>query len=230
MRLLKHFTQQPFVFATGLAALVHSTWSLGTLFAGQEPPQFTVTWFAWLSPALLIAFALDIGQIVTSAEIRSGQRTRVKYATFSCFAVATYYLQWLYIAHHMPNLALAAGVREEWYGAATLLRDAAIWFIPALLPLSTLLYTFSHSSPSQLASKPDVPTAGQIESPKPDVSMAVQIVGDNKVYPFTCEDCGDFIGVYPSGIAKAQAKRAHGKHCTGKLPAPNHDHVAVLDE
>lgn len=145
MKLLKHVTGQPFVMATGLAALIHSTWSLGTLFAGNEPAvQFSLQWFAWLIPALLIAFALDVGQVVTSAEIRAGQRTRAKYATFVIFAAATYYLQWLYMAHHMPLVDLAAGVRESWQPAASLIRDAGVWILPAMMPLSTLLYTFSH--------------------------------------------------------------------------------------
>jgi len=144
IKLLKHVTEQPFVFATGLAALVHSTWSLGTLFAGTQPSTANPLQFAfWLVPALLISFALDVGQIATSAEIRSGQRTVTKYITFGVFALATYYLQWLYIAHHMPELALASGVRDTWASGATILRDAAVWIIPALLPLSTLLYTLS---------------------------------------------------------------------------------------
>lgn len=143
MKIYRHFVQQPFIAATGVAALAHSTWSLATLFTGEEPQQFTFAWFAWLAPALLIAFALDVGQIVTSSEIRAGQRKPVKYLTFAVFAIATYYLQWLYIAHHMPALALSSGVRESWGEVATLLRDAAIWIVPALLPLSTLLYTFS---------------------------------------------------------------------------------------
>lgn len=141
MKTLKHMIGQPFVFATGLAALVHSTWALGTLFAGSQPVGWAL--LGWLVPALLIAFALDVGQIVTSNEIRAHGLTAARGVTFVVFAGATYYLQWLYIAHHMPALELAAGVRESWAGAATLLRDAAVWIIPALLPLSTLLYTFS---------------------------------------------------------------------------------------
>lgn len=141
-RILTHVIHQPFVVATGTAALVHSTWALGTLFAGNQPPGGWAL-AGWLVPALLIAFALDVGQIVTSAEIRAYGLTRIRALTFLIFAGATYYLQWLYIAHHMPNLALASGVRDTWKEAATTLRDAAVWIIPALLPLSTLLYTFS---------------------------------------------------------------------------------------
>lgn len=74
IKILKHITGQPFIFATGLAALVHSTWALGTLFAGEQPDSNDPLQFAfWLLPALLIAFALDVGQIATSAEIRAGQ-------------------------------------------------------------------------------------------------------------------------------------------------------------
>lgn len=144
MKLYKHIVEQPFIFATGIAALVHSTWSIGTLFSGKQPEAaLTIQFIGWIAPAFLIAFALDVGQIATSAEIRAGNRTRAKYITFAVFAAATYYLQWLYIAHHMPQLELAGGVRGEWSWLATLFRDAALWIAPALLPTSTLLYTFS---------------------------------------------------------------------------------------
>src|SRR5690606_34049346 len=104
-----HALRQPFIFATGLAALMHSTWSLGTLFAGVSPEVApTLEYAGWIAPAVLIAFALDVGQIVTSAELRAGERTLAKYATFGIFAAATYYLQWLYIVHHMPALDLGA--------------------------------------------------------------------------------------------------------------------------
>jgi hypothetical protein len=154
MNVLKHATQQPFIAATGAAALVHSTWALAVLFSG-EPPGWDHTsvvswlqWAYWLIPALLISFALDVGQIATSAEIRNGERTRTKYATFVVFALATYYLQWLYIAHHMPALQLGEGVYADGFAGRIVLmtRNAAIWFIPALLPLSTTMYTLSGGS------------------------------------------------------------------------------------
>lgn len=163
MKLYQHVVEQPFVVATGVAALVHSTWSLGTLFSGNEPTQLTVAWFAWVAPAMLIAFALDVGQIATSAELRAGQRSRAKYVTFAVFAIATYYLQWLYMFHHMPVLDPGAGVSVGALGVATAFRDAALWFIPALLPLSTLLYTFSQSTSAKAAQYPAEPIERKIE-------------------------------------------------------------------
>jgi len=155
MKFLRHSMQQPFVFATGLAALVHRPWALGTLFAGQQPEGWHL--LGWLAPALLIAFALDVGQIVTSAEIRAHGLTIRRGVTFLVFAFATYYLQWLYIAHHMPALQLAEGISPMAKSTATYMRDAALWIIPALLPLSTLLYTFS-GQPERQQSVTDTPT------------------------------------------------------------------------
>lgn len=139
---IKHLMQQPFVAATGVAALVHSTWSLGTFFSGVQPDS-TFHLIGWLIPALLIAFSLDVGQIVTSHEIRESGLTVARGITFTVFALATYYLQWLYMAHHMPQLPLSSGISIHMQEAALALRDMAIWIIPALMPASTLLYTFS---------------------------------------------------------------------------------------
>ena len=186
MNMISHAVKQPFVFATGLAALSHSTWALATLFAGEEPQQFTFAWFSWLAPALLIAFALDVGQIVTSAEIRAGQRTLTKYFTFGIFAIATYFLQWLYIIHHIPALMLSDGVRGEWHSVVLLLRDCAIWIIPALLPLSTLLYTFSSQAENDVR-----PQETTIEEPdRADNTTIEEPDHTEKPVTVTCSKCG----------------------------------------
>jgi len=160
---LKFLREQPFITTTGVAALIHSTWSLGTLFSGEQPLVTTLItsdpgqWLAqsvavgfWLAPAALIAFSLDVGQIVTSHEIRTGKRSWKRYATFAIFSIATYYLQWLYIAHHMPILSLSGGISQQALPFAQGVLDMAVWIIPALLPLSTLLYTFAQDTQSDL--------------------------------------------------------------------------------
>lgn len=163
----RHLIENPFITATGAAALVHSTWSLGTLMSGTQPDAgLTVGFLGWLIPALLIAFALDVGQIVTSARIRHSGMTIQMAVTFGVFSFATYYLQLLYMIHHVPELALASGVRGEWSGMVTLIRDASIWLIPALLPLSTLLYTLSADNRHQDA--PGAPSV-HVESVMPTI-------------------------------------------------------------
>jgi len=164
---MKHILQQPFVFATGIAALIHSTWSLGTFFAGTQPEGWHL--LGWLVPALLIAFALDIGQIVTSTEIREHGLTIARGITFMIFALATYYLQWLYIAHHMPALPLSAGISPDMQDFAIRLRDMALWIIPSLMPLSTLLYTFS--SDKHAPSNVTLPSASFVIDSEPDATF-----------------------------------------------------------
>lgn len=216
MRVFRHFWEQPFVVSTGLAAFVHSTWALGTLFAGRQP-EAAANWqfIGWIVPAALIAFALDVGQIATAAEIRAGQRTKAKFATFIIFAVATYYLQWLYMAHHMPALQLSQGV-QRWQGVPVFLRDAAIWIIPALLPLSTALYTLSTAATEESQSNQTAPLPAifpvvtselpQIAEPKPPLLS---------IFSASCEYC-DWQGEYDSKVKAVNALNGHLRYCEKK--------------
>lgn len=236
MSILKHIIHQPFIFFTGLAALLHSTWSLGTLFAGQQPAFAwdSIRFWGWLLPALFIAFSLDVGQIFTSAEIRAGNRSAAKYATFAVFAVATFYLQWLYMAHHMPVLALAAGVRSEWLPFAQLLRDSALWLIPLLLPISTLMYTLS-SDPQKEALVVEPPKAVTV-NPLPSlpnesktgeflpVSNLALLPDDIQGHTVVCPHCGAEIGRYDSRRQATQALNGHLRHCPDYQPFSKNGH------
>jgi hypothetical protein len=242
MNLYKHVVEQPFVMATGVAALVHSTWSLGTLFSGNQPEAaVTVEFIGWLAPAFLIAFALDVGQIATSAEIRAGHRTRAKYATFAVFAVATYYLQWLYIAHHMPYLELAGGVRGEWSGLATLVRDAAVWIIPAFLPLSTLMYTFSsdHAQPQAAPQSNVEPQNATVQVSAPVMEALPAPVAENEAlqslkhlpeiptqFFAECPSCG-MKKEYPNAES---ARRGLSTHLARWCPALHPDQSPVFTQ
>lgn len=163
---MKHLREQRFVLATGMAALIHSTWSLGTFFGGLQPEGWHL--IGWIIPAFLIAFALDVGQIATSQEIRRHGMTLARGVTFLIFALATYYLQWLYIAHHIPVLELSPGISPTMRDTALALRDLAIWIIPAFLPLSTILYTFSTPITSEETNAPTHPIAElDVSEPEP---------------------------------------------------------------
>lgn len=211
MNALKHALKQPFISATGLAAFVHSTWALATLFGGNAPVMaFTLEFAYWLIPAMLIAFALDVGQVATSAQIRNGQNSWGKYFTFAIFACANYFLQWLYMAHHMPELALAEGVRSQWQPLAQLIRDASLWVIPAFLPLATLLYTISETEshqetrvieikPVPLPSLPIAPFEQDFDgiTEQPDES-----------YLATCPNC-EWEKAYPTPYQAKQGRNAH---------------------
>ncbi len=162
MSAIRHLREQPFVAATAVAALAHSTWALGTMFSGTQPMppiigdplqawfEFVIKTAAWHLPAFAIAFAFDVGQVVTAHEIRTahaaGRKPWRKYAAFIVFALATYYLQMVYCAHHLPAITLGAGVSDAHAAMVQMFIDAGVWVIPAFLPLSTLLYTFAADS------------------------------------------------------------------------------------
>lgn len=178
---LREIWEHKFVGATGVAALVHSTWSLGTLFGGEQPDGGWAL-VGWLATAFLIAFSLDIGQISTSMEIKKHGLTRARGLTFFVFAAATYYLQWLYMAHHMPLLDSALGIRSEWLPLVMLLRDAAIWIIPTFLPMSTVLYTFSSTVESDRLTVRETPA--EQPAPLPIVEVPALPTGDAEPLPF----------------------------------------------
>ncbi len=188
-----------FVTFTGLAALVHSTWSLGTLFAGKAPEGDWFALFVWLCPAFLVAFSMDIGQISTSAKIRHDGLTWQRCLAFFVFAVATYYLQFLYIAHHMPALEIAPGISEFHHWAVQTGRDAAIWILPLLLPLSTMLYTISDGDKKEQPSKPldsgpaivlTAPENPMLEEESTDIAMVqIELIPQAK-FAAHCDDCG----------------------------------------
>lgn len=155
----KHMRENAFISATAFAALVHSTWTLGTMFAGMQPtitaavgtaafwPELVKS-LAWHAPAFAIAFSLDVGQVVTSADLRRGEKTQAKYAVFFIFAVATFYLQMIYMVAHVPHVPLGTGVASWMREFVQTSVDHAILIIPFLLPASTLLYTFSYGDAS----------------------------------------------------------------------------------
>lgn len=255
---LQHLRENLFITATGAAAFVHSTWAIGTLFSGLQPTvtaDFELqrglwvaqTWVAvsWHIVPALIAFALDVGQIATSYHIRQahevGRKPTRRYWTFAVFALATYYMQWAYMAHHLPNLTLAAGVRTEWVGLVTLIRDASLWIIPLLLPLSTMLYTISDMDEAETVALPptrvtrvevkqEPPHEASLPTPAPTLPERVSantsgahtgeatgfIVAVGDSYQYTCPHCGKE-GTKPTVIKAQAALNVHvGRYCPAK--------------
>lgn len=143
----RHVFAQPFLVAVSFAAAIHSSWSFSTLFTGLEPhPQFSAAWFSWIVPGVMLAFSVDIGLLSLANQIRLGQRTRGRLLAFAVLCMAMGFLQFLYIAAHMPEVVLGAGVRSDWVGLVSLLRDASIWVLPTLLPTALILFAFSEET------------------------------------------------------------------------------------
>lgn len=193
---LTQLSQHLFIIAVALAAFIHSAWSLATMFRGVEPvPQFSLDWWAWWLPAAALAFSIDIGQITTSAQIQRGERTRAKYATFGVLAVATYYLQWLFIAHFMPTLDLSVGINETMRGFAVGFRDLAPWVLPVFFPASIWLYTLSYTKPHQPTQTATITqerttTTVKVEKPEqPRIAPATMPQLKGEVFTASCLIC-----------------------------------------
>lgn len=202
MNFLRHMSENLFITFTGIAALVHSTWSLGTMFSGVAPSGDLGAYVAWVLPAFFVAFAMDVGQISTSAAIRHNGLTWQRAVTFCSFAIATYYLQFLYIAHHLPAMALAQGISEYHRHNVVTWVDAAIWVLPLFLPLSTILYTLSggdkkerptvqqNSEPTIKMVIEDLPLIAEKNTEIAVFTMLEEEIIQEPKYQAHCEDCG----------------------------------------
>jgi len=105
-----------------------------------------IKYIMWLIPGALIAAAIDIGQVQTSSKLMHSKtwlRRAALVTTSTMLAIAGYYLQWFHLIHHMPALEFGAGLAPETQDRVRITRDAAIYIIPLLLPISTILYTMS---------------------------------------------------------------------------------------
>lgn len=230
MKFLKHMTENLFVTFTGIAALVHSTWSLGTMFSGEAPQGDWWLLAGWLLPAFFVAFAMDVGQISTSAAIRHNGLTWQRGLAFSVFAVATYYLQFLYIAHHMPALEIATGVSSFHRWAVETGRDAAIWILPMLLPLSTMLYTISDgdSKEQKQVKEPEIIIEKRKNDENPLLeqksmefsAVSIELIPQSK-FPAHCDDCG----WHKEYDDSKQAERGLNTHKSIHCKAKEHEKV-----
>jgi len=225
MQFLKHMSENLFITLTGIAALVHSTWSLGTFFSGVQPQGDWWAYAMWVLPAFFVAFAMDVGQISTSAAIRHNGLTWQRAVTFFVFAIATYYLQFLYLAHHTPLVDIAAGVSGLHRPAVEIAVNARIWILPLLLPFATMLYTLSdgdkkeqpikqqHPEPTILVESPEKP---MLEEKSTDTaSISLELIPQAKFSAY-CEDCG-WTKEYEDSTKAARALNTHKSiHCKAK--------------
>lgn len=221
MKFLRHLIEQPFIGATGFAALIHSTWALGSFF-GQEPPRWTLEWYGWILPALLIAFSLDVGQISTSMKIRENGLNFSNGLAFVMIALSTYYLQFLHLALHLPSWQIGSGISLIHREHVETMIGLAIWILPALLPLSTLLYTFSRDKQEQppqapgqaiVLAKPEKP---MLEEKNTDIAMVqIELIPQAK-FSADCPDCGWHKDYEDSKRAERALNTHKHIHCPAK--------------
>lgn len=176
--MLNALKQHAFIGAVAIACFIHGTWTIATITGGQPPAAVVdlgslMAWLFWVVPGALVSFALDIGQYRTAVEISAahaaGRRPLGKYVTFVVISGFVYYLQWYHLIHHLPALTVAPSVASGPHGpVVALLSGFIVWIYPALLPITTLLYTLSHTTPSA----PSSAAAPEVAVTAPPLSAA----------------------------------------------------------
>lgn len=241
MKFLRHFAEQPFIAATGIAALIHSTSALGFIFEGEQPAVENITsliefihFLGWIMPAFLIALTFDIGQISTSYKIQKYGLTKSRGLTFFTLAFATYALQWSYLSLHMPEMIAGAGVLGMHRVVTLQLFGFLQWVIPALLPMSTVLYTFSSDdSAEEMHSDSDtqIISISEITEPTPELVAVNSANEENESDDFLhfadtgdttnllwCPNCDYHTGIKESMDAAQRALRVHqSQHCKANV-------------
>lgn len=223
--LLHHLREQPFLAAVSAAAVVHSSWSLSTFFAGHEPviEADLGRWLIWIVPGFLLAFSIDVGLLSLSHHIRHGRRNRSKLFAFFVLSLAMAYSQFLYISAHLPFVSLGTGVPEIARASVQSVKDAAVWVLPALLPLALILYAFSDSGARQPA--PDAQTERKVTEPVTESALVAVETPDGHLAE--CPACG-WSKRYPTERAARAAQLGHGRYCTGiRVEVPE---VEVLEQ
>jgi hypothetical protein len=142
-KVITHLIKSPFVLFTSIAALIHSSWALSAIFGGREP-DMSWAWVGWVIPGFLLAASIDVGLLSTALAVERGDRSKARLVTFVVLAVSMFLLQFFYAETHYPDIALSAGVRQEWVSVFTLVRDAMIVIGPLLLPTAITLHTFAN--------------------------------------------------------------------------------------
>lgn len=225
--IIRQAAQHIFIATTGFAALLHSTWSVSTLFNGHEPSAIGWGWLVWVIPGFAFAFSIDVGQIAVSIDLRNGERTRWKYITFVALAATTYYFQWYFMVAHVPLVDIAPGVAPEFIGATNFVRAISIWLVPALLPLATTLYTFSYAKPKIVRST-KAANAPAIAANDKAIVPALRPASDLTIekppeFPARCDVCG-WEDLYSTKRGASNALVAHNRHHHSSVLSSNGRH------
>lgn len=210
-----------FIILTGLAALPHSVWSVSTIMQGVEPATFSVGWIGWAFSGFLIGLTIDVGQIAISIQIARGERNWQRFSAFGFLAALTFYLQWYYASAHVPITQLGAGMNAEAVPFAIGLRDLGVWLVPALLPITTLIYTFGYPERKRTratATITQTKTTVKIEQPEVSQGASQPAIARAKFTAIEagsghfakCDDC-DWTGSYATPRGATNALVAHRK-------------------
>ena len=213
--MLKYYTKHKFIFAAGLAAFIHTTWSFAVIMSGELPDfpaigeDKALAFASWLLvmsyqiiPAALMAYAIDVGQIEAAEKIREGNNSLANLLAFIITAICTFYLQFLFMIHHMPLLEVSPGAAPAAAAIGVHVRNAAIWIMPALLPLALIVRMTSdteqpqpriiegEATPIDQDEQPQPPTRQSLpDVAQPSIMLGFPVESEGYDFPAACPYC-----------------------------------------
>jgi len=136
--------QHGFIVLLSLAAITHSAWSINSVFGGTEPlPMYSHDWWGWFVPGLLMSITIDVGLLAFVTRLQNGERQVSLIVGYLLLCGLMAFGQFVYVASHIANFTLAAGVADYYHELANGIIKAALFVYPAALPVVSAVYAFS---------------------------------------------------------------------------------------
>jgi len=136
--------QHGFIVLLSLAAITHSAWSINSVFGGTEPlPMYSEHWWGWFIPGLLMSITIDVGLLAFVTRLQKGERQFSLILGYLLLCALMAFGQFVYVASHIANFTLAAGVADYYHDLANGIIKAALFVYPAALPVVSAVYAFS---------------------------------------------------------------------------------------
>lgn len=133
-----------FVILLSVAAIVHSAWSINSVFSGHEPtPMYSSDWWGWYLPGFLMALTIDVGLIQFIFKLQRGARDRALIVGYLLLCALMAFGQFIYVASHMADIVPSAGVASYDLTLTNALIKAALYVYPLALPVVSAIYAFS---------------------------------------------------------------------------------------
>lgn len=142
--LWESIAQHGFIVLLSLAAISHSAWSINSVFGGTEPlPMYSGDWWGWYLPGLLMSITIDVGLLAFVTRLQNGERQVSLIVGYLLLCALMAFGQFVYVASHIANFALASGVADYYHDLANGIIKAALFVYPAALPVVSAVYAFS---------------------------------------------------------------------------------------
>jgi hypothetical protein len=105
--------------------------------------MYSHDWWGWFVPGLLMSITIDVGLLAFVTRLQNGERQGSLIVGYLLLCGLMAFGQFVYVASHIANFTLAAGVADYYHDLANGIIKAALFVYPAALPVVSAVYAFS---------------------------------------------------------------------------------------